>query len=107
MIVWGGEGVFRRRPTCSTSTGGRYDPGDRQLDADIDGAGVPDGAEDAPHGGLDRHGDDRLGRTATTADREHYGGGALRPGDSWTPTSTANRAGGAARDTRRSGPARR
>ncbi len=55
MIVWGGWDA------TGLNTGGRYDPTTDTWSSTSTAAGVPSAASRA-HGGVDRDGDDRLGR---------------------------------------------
>ena len=57
MIVWGGD----RMATSRLNTGGRYNPSTDTWTPTSIGANVPD-RRVRTHGGVDRDGDDRLGR---------------------------------------------
>ena len=77
MIVWGGSSG-----AADLNTGGRYNPVDRHLDGDVDGRGRPAGSPRS-HGGVDRDGDDRLGRAGRR--RRSNTGGRYDPAtDTWT-----------------------
>ena len=83
MIVWGGTDDVGSYP----NTGGRYDPATDTWAATSTGADVP-AARYAAHGGVDRDGDDRLGRVRRRSTTLNTGGRYDPATDTWAATST-------------------
>ena len=81
MIVW------VESTLGAPDTGGRYDPSTIHLDCDFNRARTTPAGRYRAHGGVERHGDDRLGWVS--AGRPLNTGGRYDPStDAWTATST-------------------